>query len=424
MAMDRQARKGGPLAPTDPVTTLDLRQTRRLWMRHAGLDQPRPGTPAEVVALAGWPRTLGGVDAYLYFAARAPHLSPADIDRAVLVERSLWVVPAARSCMYIVPTAWLPLALRFGSAGFQKRALADCAKVGVDQAELQRVMDATVAALGPTPVTTDALRAALPAGVVRSLGEAGKKVGLSTVFPTALRLLEGQGRVLRTPADDSLRQERYLWYRPEQNPLEGLQDDQVAMIARLAEHYFAVAGPATAREFADWSGMALRDVTVALARVALAPVIVEGTPEMHWVLAGHQAHLHQPVTSSGPRLLPFIDPVIEYRSTIASLVDVRHHDRELPATRGQMAPIGKLKALWQRAIFDEGEVVGVWEWDPDASRVVTATFAPLPMARHQLLEAQAEKTTEFLRNLGDARAFSLDTQESLRQRASWVRSMV
>jgi len=49
---------------------------------------------------------------------------------------------------------------------------------------------------------------------VRSLGEKGKKLGLSSTLPPALRTLEFEGRIERTLEGGRLDSERYLWRLP------------------------------------------------------------------------------------------------------------------------------------------------------------------------------------------------------------------
>ena len=182
-----------------PALTLTLPQLRHAWMVSHGLDRSHALPVTELSRRFGWPRTLGGVDAYIAMTARNPTLQPQELDDAICQTQQLQVIPAARSCIYIVPRDDAPRALRFGFESWKKRTLADCLRAGVMPAELLGAVEATAAKLKPQPQTTDELRQSLPAGVIRPLGDVGKKVGKSTVFPDAIRFLEVQGRAERTP---------------------------------------------------------------------------------------------------------------------------------------------------------------------------------------------------------------------------------
>ena len=55
------------------------------------------------------------------------------------------------------------------------------------------------------PLSTDALRKSLPGGTVRSLGEKGKKVGISSTLPPAVRHLKlapKRREAVEAPAED------------------------------------------------------------------------------------------------------------------------------------------------------------------------------------------------------------------------------
>ena len=120
-------------------------------------------------------------------------------------------------------------------------------------------------------MTPQQLRKAMPDGSIRALGDAGKKLGMSSTLPTALRFAEAEGRVQRVPIDHKLDQERYRWGL-RTTPLERPADD---LPGALAERYFSHASPATLKEAAAWSGASQRDLKPAIARLGLQPVAIE-----------------------------------------------------------------------------------------------------------------------------------------------------
>ena len=104
------------------------------------------------------------------------------------------MVPAARGCMYLVARPQVALALRLAARLTLPRAEREHAKAGIRPREVEELAAAVRETLTRKgPLTTEALRKALPEGSVRSLGEVGKKVGISSALPSALRLLEFDG---------------------------------------------------------------------------------------------------------------------------------------------------------------------------------------------------------------------------------------
>lgn len=405
---------------------IQINQLRRAWSVSHGLHAAHALPPVDISRQLGWPRTLGGVDAYLAMAARNPQLQPSEVDAALVHQGPLQVLPAARSCMYIVPRVDAPRALRFGFEGWKKRTLADCLRAGVQADELERAVQETAKKLNDKPQTTDELRQSLPAGVIRGLGEVGKKAGKSTVFPDAIRWLESEGLAERTPADGHLRNERYVWKKPQENRIAQLtdRDHAPALNSWMAQHYFQVAAPGRVRDFADWAGIGQKDAGTAMAPLNLQQIAVEGQKEPYFLPQDRLNGLEDDTPAQSPRLLSLIDPLTDYRNGLQLLVNPRHHGVELPGIGGKLKPIRELNALWLRMICDGGEVIGVWDFDPDAKHVVTATFDPLPKPRQKVLNDEAERLTVLLRDtLKDARAYSLDSEKSLRQRAQFVRSV-
>lgn len=402
---------------------LTLAQLRRLWAHNSGLNQTQPLPAAEISRQFGWPRTLGGVDVYVAFAARNPQFQPAELDAAVAHDGGLRVIPAARSCIYVVPSVDAAKAIAYNLAPWQKRSLADCARAGVQEHELLQVVDATAAALGDAPKSTDQLRNALPAGTVRPLGELGKKHGMSTCFPLALRWLESQGRVQRTPADGHLRNERYVWQKPSELPHE-LHETTTELHRHVAEHFFNVSAPARLKDLADWAGLSQRDAKAAKAQLDLLAIEVEGQKDPYYILANQRDTLKQPLPTAPPRLLSLVDPLTDYRNALKQLVDERYHDIELTSANAKPTKIRDLQALWLRCIVDDGELLGVWEFNPEQKCIDFATFRPLKPDRLKLLHLEVDRMTALLRDkLQDARAFSLDTDASLKQRSAFVRGM-
>src|SRR5205823_4101988 len=81
-----------------------------------------------------------------------------------------------------------------------------------------KLCDAVMKAAGKEPLDPEALREAVgPAA--RSLGEAGKKKGLTTTLPLALGKLQASGDLRRVSTNGRLDQQRYRYVAWRPNPL-------------------------------------------------------------------------------------------------------------------------------------------------------------------------------------------------------------
>ncbi|MBP7149180.1 MAG: winged helix DNA-binding domain-containing protein [Acidobacteria bacterium] len=404
------------------VVVVPLERARAFWQARAGLARPSSFPTLEnAVAATGWVRTLGGVDAYIAVRARVPNLRRADIDAAV-ARRELQAIPAVRGCIYLVPLADVPLALQVAGRQFRPRAERELEKAGVKPAELRKVADAALQALAAGPLTPDALRKVMPAGSVRSLGEAGKKAGLSSPLPTALRTLEFEGRVTRVLPEGRLDTERYAWALAPTDPFARarLPEDATGLHALLAARFFRWAGPASRADFAEWSGLAQREAAAAIAQLRLAPVAVEGYADEAFVFPDDLDALAAAKASPRPALLSFEDNAVTLHGGARVLTDPRHHARKVESW-GMARPttLGEARHVSLRPIFRAGVIAGFWEYDPRRAAIVHELLDPLPKAALGALGAEIESLRAFLADeVGHARSFALDTDEDLHRRAS------
>jgi hypothetical protein len=416
------------MAAPSPALRLSLADARLTFAAAQGFPA-RPGRQiVETLEETGFVRTLGGVDIYIAVRARVPGMRRADLD-AVVAANEAQVVPAARGCMYLVPRRDVPLALRVADLLSSSRAARDQEKAGIRPGEVEEVARAVLRKLDEgVPMTTDALRKALPAGTVRSLGEAGRKVGISSPLPGALRFLELEGWAARSLHGERLDSERYLWRAPTRSPFEGvrLPEDPIDVYAGLARIFFRGAGLGTLKEFAAWAGIPQRDAKAALQRLDLLPVAIEGIEEVHFLPAERRDLPEQARDAAGAvALLSFADNLIALHGGPALLIDAAHHAMPVPSWGGPGAmPLGEARHASLRSVLAEGKISGFWEYDPESRAIVHASFDALPAAARERLDAAADDLSRFLtEDVGHGRSFSLDTDGDLRQRAAQVRGL-
>jgi len=409
------------------ATRVSLARVRAHWHQRSGLASPVSGEPDDVVAQTGWLRTLGGVDAYLAARARVPGLSRAGLDALVEASR-LRVIPAVRGCVYLVPAAHAPLALRVAQDPWRKSAERDLQRTGVTWKEVEELGRGIVQLLAREPATTATIRKELPPGAVRSLGEVGKKVGLSSPLPVALDELELRGVIERTLEGGRLDSQRYLWRLA--SPDAGwtaldVPDEAIDRWAALARIFLGYAGPATAADFAGWTGLSQRDARAALEKAGAAPLAVEPyAPEGGaWVLPEDLDALARPAEpTSAVALLSFEDNYLVAHGGPKWVVDPAHWSRPIQVwgnTKG--GTLGDAAHIQTRTVIVGDELAGIWEMDPDARQVRWATFDPVSREARDAIDQLAAETARFLtEEIGHAHSFSLDTDEEVRERVAEV----
>ena len=145
---------------------------------------------AEVLAGTGWARSVGGVGPYLTLFSRAG-ISREAVDGAV-ANLEIHELPSARGCAYVVPACDFALALKAGQGFSDEAEMKVARRLGVTDAEVDKLSAKVVSALAKGALDTDEIRQAA-GGAIRSLGEEGKKKGLTSTLPLALGFLQSAG---------------------------------------------------------------------------------------------------------------------------------------------------------------------------------------------------------------------------------------
>ena len=395
--------------------SLTLAQARALWWHKQALAGTATGPLATVIGDSGWLRTLGGTDVYLAARARRPGMKRLELDAAV-VAGELRVHPAVRGCIYLVPSSAVPDLLALNTEAWRTQTQKDLAKIGKTLAVVEELAPAVLAAL-TVPMTPDAIRKAMH-GDIPSFGDAGKKVGLSSPLPLALRSLEFAGKIERTLDGGKLDSERYLW-RKTAGKLAAPAKDPEQRLANVVDAFLGFAGPATLAQIAAWSGRAQRDLKAAAARLDATCVKVEGIGEAYLRPADLAA---RPPPPRGVALVAFEDNYLVNHG-LAVVTDPRHHAIEADIWGGDEGPeaLGKANHVLSRSILVDGLIAGFWEVDPRTGGAVWHTFDPAPKPLVSELDQRTAETAAFLlRELGHAKVFSLDTMDEVQARADRI----
>jgi hypothetical protein len=359
------------------------------WHHRQGLDGSyNPSTAAQVLERSGWARSVGGAAPYVSMFARAG-IRREEADRAA-AGLEIHELPAARGCTYVVPARDFALALKVGQP-FNDAPMRVAMSVGVTAQEVDKLCDAVLAALAKGVMSPDEIRAAT-GNASRSLGEAGKKKGVTTTLPLALGRLQAFGEIRRVPVNGRLDQQRYKYALWRPNPLSRYKASLEESYAQLAHRYFFWAGPATLAEFQEFAGLGVKTGKAAVAGLRLVPA-----------------------EKSGDRLL------------LEECLDDFHKFKA--PSKPQYALVSSLDSIQVRLgsdlpshpILDRGSRIGSWEYDVDTQSIAWMTDDGV---NDRALVAAVRRMEEFVRNdLGDARSFSLDSPKSRASRIAEIRKV-
>ena len=300
--------------------------------------------------------------------------------------------------------------------------------MGATWREVEELAGIAARLLQRNKMSTDAIRRAMPEGSVRSLGELGKKLGMSSLLPTALRLLELEDRIERTLDGGRLDTERYTWRLVQALPHPGaVLMDRDQRRARLAETFFGQAGPATIAHFAAWAGFSQKDARAAAANADLVPIAIDGLGDA-FVRARDEAALRAAVPApDAVALTSFEDNYLVFHGGPGIVTAPEHHAIQLRSW-GVDRPqrIADATHIASRTVVVGGLVRALWEVDEANRRGVWAPLSPKAVtpAHAKVIDALVADAARFLLDeLGHAKSFTLDTAEAVAARAAAITAM-
>jgi hypothetical protein len=394
---------------------VDEGKLRAWWFHRQGLGGGLAGEPpAKVLERTGWARSIGGAGPYLGFRARNGAGREA-IDAAVAA-LEIHELPSARGCTYVVPASAFALALKLSQSFGPEADMRLARKLGVTDGEIDSLCEAVLAALRQGPLAPDELRAAT-GGAARSLGEEGKKKGLTTTLPLALGRLQSAGEIRRVPINGRLDQQRYRYTLWRPNPLAGFRLTPEECNAELARLFFFWAGPAS---LADFQAFAALGVTAAKAAAEPLRLVPLAAGDERLLLPDLRRELDGFAAPKAPRyaLVSSLDGILLQRRGLRGLLAAEDWTQMAAGDKGQVE-VGGLTDLPNHAILDRGRLIGLWEYDPEAGEIAWTCFIRPDAA----LREQVGATERFIRDdLGDMRSFGLDSPKSRQPRLEQLRA--
>jgi hypothetical protein len=386
----------------------------RAWVYdRQGLAGRRNASAREALAGAGWQRSVGGVNPYLAIRARSGE-GRAEVDR-LATDLQLFELPSARGCTYVLPAEHFAVGLAAGRGFGSTTELATARKLGVEDSEIEALKAAVPPVLADGPLSPADLKTRL-GDKVRSLGEEGKKKGLTTTLPLALGLLQMEGRIRRKPANGRLDTQKYdyeLWKPPVANV-----PDEAETGRELARLFFTWTGAAPLKDFRTFSAFTVKRAHLALEQADIVPF---GPESDLLALPGSYEEFEAFQMPQRPAytLVGNLDSYLHYRRSGTFWLHEEDFGRMLPTEKG-VAASSELMELWSHPILDRGRLIGLWEFDGENGKIVWTTWVPADDA----LRAAVDATERYIREeLGDARSFSLDSPASRRPRLEVLRGM-
>jgi hypothetical protein len=390
---------------------------RAWWFHRQGLDGSLRGAkPAEALERAGWARSVGGVNPYLTLFARAR--TTREAAEAAAATLQIHELPSSRGCTYVLPAADFALGLKVGENAAEA-PMKVAAKLGVTEKEIVKLERAVLDALdGGEAMDPDAIRDAT-GKASRSLGEEGKRKGVTTTLPLALGRLQARGEIRRVPVNGRLDQQRYKYVRWQPSPLASYGQSLGEAYTELARRYFRWVGPATLGEFQWFSSLGVRAAKDAVAPVGLLPA--DGADD-RLLMPDDVDAWSDFETPDEPcyAMVSSLDAIAAARRNVATLLDESDNSRSVLVDTAEKA-LGGLSDLPSHAILDRGRVIGLWEFDTETSSIAWGTFG---VKKTKQLTSVIEETEAFVRDqLGDARSFSLDSPKTRVTRIGAVRGL-
>jgi hypothetical protein len=167
---------------------------------------------------------------------------------------------------------------------------------------------------------------------------------------------------------------------------QGQEKTREDALRELARRYVRSHGPATARDFAWWSGLTLTEARAALALCSswLRQEMIDG--ERTWLSEDEPGGtLPSPAVHMLP---PFDEYYVGYKARDLLLESQHSHRTKKVAAGGVFRPI----------VLLDGQIVGIWKWTQGAAGdvITPELFRALSNAEHEALAMAVQRYSSFL----------------------------
>ena len=326
--------------------------------RHNLGDRLAPGWLADAASVCALQDDAPAAAA-VSLVARVDGVVPAEVERAVLVDRSLVRLPSLRGVTHVVSrrdgAAFAHGALAADEASLRDQLLGDWLLLEAAgwsaRDALSKVAGVVSSVLADgEPRTIGQLSAALHGQLPSALEPWCDDCGVAHVPDRLLRLVGTAGAYCfgRPQDGDDVVVSLASWL---DGDLGGTGD---AARVELARRFLQAFAPAVPEHLAAWAGIGVDDARARFARLAFETVEVRFDGRPAWVLESDRDQLLDPPPATGVRLLPPEDPFLQQRDRATLLPEPAARQQVWEADRrpGVVLVDGRPAATWRAHVAD------------------------------------------------------------------------
>lgn len=359
------------------MLTVSSRQVHAFRLqRHHLLDGKKPGFLTVCSDICGAQAQIISA-AYASLWTRVPGLTRAEITTAVCEKRTLIRTSLMRQTLHLVPATDFEIYIAALRQSRVAAVLRIMSRFGIDEKEADNLSGLILDALSSGPLGRVALADAVRPKVSRRVRAWMEKVW------SILRIPIAEGRVCYGPerGHDAtfVRTDHWLGKR---KPVAEAEAKQI-----LFRRYLRAYGPATARDFAFWSGMPMPEAHSVLSPLASELAEIELNGARCFLLQEDLPRFKRAKQTGCVRLLPAFDAYLLAHSVKDHLIEPRHYKR-VYRNQGWISPV----------VLIDGEIAGTWSHRMNKGRleVDLQPFTKFTSDARQQIEEEIARLAEFL----------------------------
>jgi hypothetical protein len=314
--------------------------------------------------------------AFLSIYARSSGLKATTVEKELLQERSMVRSWFMRGTLHLIATYDIDWLLPLLAPVFIKRNLRRYAQLGLDEAAIHRGVQSIreqLASCGPLP------RHELASGIVQQ----GVNIEGQALFYLINRAA-WEGVLCLGPMLGGKQTYALLhdWIGRE------LTTDFESACELLVKRYLAAYGPASLKDFMNWSGLPTSLVNETWYQLQDRLIEVEFPGGIGFILSDQDARLEkQPPDALGIHLLPMYDTFL-----------LGYADREFFVAREYLKKVNAGGGILRPVLLIDGQVQGIWRINHDVNAVIIQVepFKQLSASHLKSLDAEVEGIGWFL----------------------------
>ena len=316
--------------------------------------------------------------AHLALNARLPNLTCEEIRSALNDKRMLIKVHCMRQTLHLLPSAQYATYISANKKTRVKQVRNVMDRFKITDREADQLMRALLDALAEKPLAQKALRAAVRPQVSKKVRAWMDKVW-GIVRPAVV-----EGLVCYGPDEGNeityVRTEDWL---PKQKSI-----DPESAQRFLLRGYLRAYGPATARDFAFWSGISMKEVTAVWKSIEDEFGEVEVEDRKAYILREDESALRKSsLKNPNLRLLANFDVFLLAHAEKSHMVHDRHY-KLIYRNQGWISPV----------ILLDGKVIGTWSHKVTGKKLAIALspFDKLPKSLNDQIESETQRIAKFV----------------------------